>query len=451
MNGRPPLELRFHLGPFPVAIEPIFWLVALLFGLMGKEPTLGSVATWVAIVFVSVLVHELGHALAAQLLGSRAAIRLYSFGGLTLHEGKLTRLGEVAMSLAGPFAGLLLGSAAYAGLVFARSAGEATQQALRTIWFFNFFWALLNLAPVLPLDGGHVLLGVLGPRRRRAALLAGGLAALGIVAGAVLIRETFVSVLFALLAFQNLQAFWQLGRRPAVGAVALSLDEALQHGWDALRRGESAEALSVARQVLEQAPEPEARNRARDLVAWADLAEGNPRDALQQLERTEPPDAARPLTWALVLESLGEKGRAVPHAVRALEVEPSETAAALAVRLLASEARFGEALSIAERFAWPRPAARAAALGEVAFAQGGFPDAARHYAAAFELSGAAGDAYNAACSHARAGARAQACAWLERALGAGLDDPGQLATDPDLASLRGDPEFERLLARPRPS
>jgi tetratricopeptide (TPR) repeat protein len=55
--------------------------------------------------------------------------------------------------------------------------------------------------------------------------------------------------------------------------------------------------------------------------------------------------------------------------------------------------------------------------------------------------------YNAACTAALAGERAEALTWLERAVEAGFYVTQQLKTDEDLASLREDPAFTRLVER----
>lgn len=439
-----PLELRFRLGPIPVSVEPGFWFITALFGITAGFDWRAVI--WVGVVFVSVLVHELGHALAARLLGSGASIRLYSFGGLTYPEKPLSRAGGVAMSLAGPFAGFAIGALVVLISLVHPPASELGKSALRDLIWVNFGWGVFNLLPVLPLDGGHVLLGVLGPKRQRITLLIGGVFGALVALGVGLVPLLWAALLFGLLAFRNFQAWWQLGRAPEPGARTVTADAALQEGWDALRRGDEALAYRVGEMVLNQAPEPDDRNRARDLLAWTALARSEYRDALRQLERSEPPEAARALTWAMVLEALESFDQAVPYALRAVEVEPSDTAASLAARLMACAGQIPGALTLTDRFAWSRPAAKESAFGEIAFAQGGFPDAARRFGAAFELGGAPGDAFNAACSHARAGAREQAFQWIERALKAGFDDLDQLRADPDLASLQGDPELDRLLA-----
>jgi len=58
----------------------------------------------------------------------------------------------------------------------------------------------------------------------------------------------------------------------------------------------------------------------------------------------------------------------------------------------------------------------------------------------------AGVRYNVACIHALEGAREEALAYLAEAVRAGFGNRSWFERDPDLASLRGDPRFEALLA-----
>jgi Tfp pilus assembly protein PilF len=57
--------------------------------------------------------------------------------------------------------------------------------------------------------------------------------------------------------------------------------------------------------------------------------------------------------------------------------------------------------------------------------------------------------YNLACCEARMGRSAEALASLERALDLGFPRPTQIESDPDLASLRGQAAFARLVERAR--
>ncbi len=436
---RRPFEIRFKLGPFPVAVEPTFWLMAAL--LSGLRGSAAAVISWIASVFVSVLIHEAGHALVIHRAGARAAIRLYAFGGVTFPSRALGRWPGLAMALAGPFAGFGLGGLVYLiGQLLPDS--PYALQVIRQLLFINFGWGLLNLVPVMPLDGGHVLLGLLGPQRQRAGLIAGGLFGAGLCALAASHQQLYVAILFALFAFRSLQAGLA---RTVSGEEALTFDQALARGWERLTQGEGSDARQLGTAVLLQSPDPNLRNRARDLLAWCALSHGEHQVARQMLEGTEPPQAARSLTWAMVLESVGEQSAALPHAQRALEEEPSETAASLTLRLLLHQKDLERAELLAHRHAWSKPGAREVALGEVAFARGSYPSAAGLFEAAFQLSGQGADAFRAGRSYARAGDREQAVHWIRRALDAGFEDLDELAQSADLAAARADPEIARRL------
>ena len=56
-------------------------------------------------------------------------------------------------------------------------------------------------------------------------------------------------------------------------------------------------------------------------------------------------------------------------------------------------------------------------------------------------------AYNAACAYALKGDKDKALEWLEKAMGFGFARPEVAEVDSDLASLRGDPRFQALLAK----
>ncbi len=71
--------MRFRLAGFPVEIHPSFFILAVLLGLGAGDVRL--ILLWVAVVFVSILTHELGHAIVGRSYGLQPQIRLYSMGG----------------------------------------------------------------------------------------------------------------------------------------------------------------------------------------------------------------------------------------------------------------------------------------------------------------------------------------------------------------------------------
>ena len=98
-------DLHFSLLNIPVRVHPMFWLMGLILG-SGGSRGLQPVVLWVVAVFVSVLVHEMGHALVIRALGVQPWITLYGMGGLTSHQGGRFRpQTQILVSLAGPAAG----------------------------------------------------------------------------------------------------------------------------------------------------------------------------------------------------------------------------------------------------------------------------------------------------------------------------------------------------------
>src|SRR5262245_19869310 len=143
----------------PVKIDPSFlFICALLAYSRLSQPVF--LVEWLIVIFVSILVHELGHALVVRSFGLSPQIMLYSMGGLTSwrDEKGVSHAKRIAISLAGPFAGfifggmVLLSGIALPGL-FAEGLGEQTYADLL---YVNLGWGIFNLLPILPLDGGNV-------------------------------------------------------------------------------------------------------------------------------------------------------------------------------------------------------------------------------------------------------------------------------------------------------
>jgi len=112
-------DLHFTLFGFPVRVHPLFWLVVIVFGLSSASIT--ALLIWVVVVFISILVHELGHAFAMRMYGLDSRIVLHMAGGLTVPGGwagaALGRGEEIIVSFAGPLAGFLLAGLVMGGVV----------------------------------------------------------------------------------------------------------------------------------------------------------------------------------------------------------------------------------------------------------------------------------------------------------------------------------------------
>lgn len=192
--------IRFPLFGIPVTVRPTFWLVAVVLGLSLREDP-GLLATLVVIVFVSVLVHELGHALTARRFGAEVAITLTTFGGYTewSHRGTMSPGRRALVAAAGSALGIVLGLAVYGALFATRPwGGRGAAVASMVVWV-NIGWGVLNWLPIRPLDGGHLVLALLDLLRvRRADRVASVVflvTGLGAVAAALYFELTFAAVL----------------------------------------------------------------------------------------------------------------------------------------------------------------------------------------------------------------------------------------------------------------
>lgn len=236
-----PYDLHFSLFGFPVRITPWFWLVAVMLG--GGAMTGGSLLIWVLVVLISILVHELGHAFAFQYFGTPSHIVLYHFGGLAIPRafdsvwaarardpreqalisaaGPLTQIASAYfVAAATRFAGfeVPVGGIAGAMMPFRGGSPMPSEAAYFMVMFYitvSVYWALLNLMPIYPLDGGQIARSLFllygGADAVRQSLVLSvctgiGLAVFGFSTGSI-----FLGILFASLAYSSYQMLSQYG------------------------------------------------------------------------------------------------------------------------------------------------------------------------------------------------------------------------------------------------
>ena len=82
-----PYDLNFEIFGFPVRVAPWFWVAALVLSGGGGATPL-SVFAFAAALFISILIHELGHTFAFRYYGQNSHIVLYHFGGLAVPTGR---------------------------------------------------------------------------------------------------------------------------------------------------------------------------------------------------------------------------------------------------------------------------------------------------------------------------------------------------------------------------
>ena len=221
--------LAFPLFGFDVRVHWTF-MILLVFvldsGLSGA-----SIALWLAAAFVSVLIHELGHAFTARRFGGTVqAITLHGMGGMTtwLPPAHMTGVQRFTVSAAGAGVGF-----AIAGLVFLGVAtglfGDLAEVLIPTPWgaflgsadlagaygvFFlgaflwvSVVWGAINWLPIGGLDGSHMLREVLrkvvGPSADVHAAVIGVIFAIAAAVVFVNWGYTFAPIIFLFFALSD--------------------------------------------------------------------------------------------------------------------------------------------------------------------------------------------------------------------------------------------------------
>lgn len=244
-------------GPIPVTILPFFWLLILVIGWLSTGTFQGTLI-WAVAILVSILIHEFGHALTALFFGQKAEIFLEGLGGVTRRDGPpISKWKEFVIVLNGPLAGLSLYVLAVILFPYASLQGAVITEFFQTMIYINLFWTILNLFPVLPLDGGHllrlILEGLFGFKGRKISFLFSTI--FGALCGVafVLIQQFFVGALFMMLAFESFRGWNELkGMAPEDENSHLHL--ILQQTREQIERGELNEAFANVEYVRNQAP-----------------------------------------------------------------------------------------------------------------------------------------------------------------------------------------------------
>jgi membrane-associated protease RseP (regulator of RpoE activity) len=208
------LMIQFSLFNIPIRVEPWFWVLMVFAGggmYADTRQELFRLMLFIVAGFISFLVHELGHALTAKHYGQKREIVLHGMGGLAIYTGgrHLSRSQDFQVILGGPVFELVLGGLAFLAY---RQIPESATDARYFLWvlqYISIIWALVNLLPLYPLDGGLLLDTVLGPSRKRITL------SVSVATGAAICAYCFIVVFqplfgalagyFAYKSFKSLQ------------------------------------------------------------------------------------------------------------------------------------------------------------------------------------------------------------------------------------------------------
>ena len=139
-----------------IAVDPLVVVFAVLYALAG------SLWQW-AVVFASLLMHEVAHAAVAVGFGLAVSeVRITPIGAAVRVDDAigLRAEAEAAVAMAGPMTSLVLAGAGYILLAYGKPDIASTEFFIGA----NIVLALLNLLPAFPLDGGRVARALLVER-----------------------------------------------------------------------------------------------------------------------------------------------------------------------------------------------------------------------------------------------------------------------------------------------
>jgi len=301
------------------------------------------------------LLHELGHAIAARSAGAEASISLDFLAGYTSYRPRpghpLTPAKRAGITAAGPAIQIIVsvGVLVVMGINPVSFDSVTESDAALAIWWAGPVIGVLNLIPVLPLDGGHIVLtglqSIMGERAVRTMVIAslvitggGAIALFGTGRGGFAIFVAFLLI----NQFQLLQA---TSTKPSQRPPATRLAEAESAAWQAgqpgilepgqrlspwyqahraLARGDRAVATAFIVDDLASAHPPRWSSPSILALLPAELPTGNPYSSQ---------------VLADILLALGEPQRAGEHAAKAFAQHRSSP---LATQVARAAAQTGE-------------------------------------------------------------------------------------------------------------
>ncbi len=201
--------LKFNLFGIPVHIDFSYLLLCFIWGTASNDAI--SNTALLLVITIAILGHELGHALVLRHLGIMPRIHLVFWGGETIWTQQVIfhRTWGLLLNAAGIVVNILLAAIAFG---INQSGIQFTNPFLH--FFFTYlFWvnvilAVINLLPILPLDGGkifHTLSGYFLSEKKSVmvtvtvSFIVATIMSLFCFFG----REIFGAVLFGFFAFDN--------------------------------------------------------------------------------------------------------------------------------------------------------------------------------------------------------------------------------------------------------
>lgn len=314
----------------PIRVHTIFWIFAFLIGFLNSDGDITKTFIWVGIIFISVLFHEFGHALTALAFGQRSVIELVALGGVTKRRGgsKLSLWKEFLVVLDGPLFGLLLAFAAYFIL-------QTTDKEAHPLWYYalrvtatvNVFWTILNLLPVQPLDGGHLLRiifeAIFGFRGVKIAFFLSVIFSAGIAILCLIAGEFFIGAFFLLFTFESYR-LWKASLSVTSKDSDMATQLLLKEAEREMRSGNTQAGIEKLREIRNHTEKGLIHQTASQYLAEHLADEGEFQEAyaiLNSLKSKLPPDKLR-LLQQLAYRT-GDMASTILVGAKAYQVNPT--------------------------------------------------------------------------------------------------------------------------------
>ena len=444
-----PGTIGFGLFGFPVRIEWTFWMVTLLMGAMRQPGTL-YVAEWTVVVLVSILIHELGHALCSAWYGMKPEIKLYGMGGLTTFTPPepMPPSKNILIDLGGPIAGFL-----FAGLIVVAALmlpGWRQSEFGKVVFFdllwVNVGWGLLNLLPVWPLDGGQVVWELERMFSRKATGIVTEIVScvvcLALIAVALGTQFRTAVVIILWFGFPNFQALFNRFQQKQEKRLWDQLSEIKGH----IENHQPSQAIAQALTLWEQASSEDLKQQVLWLLIDAHFENKTFDDGWLFVLRYKVLFGPLPDYEGAYLVELKQPERAIRILKPEFEKHPQSWATSYYLLALAQLGQVAEVLDLCQNLTPPQEVIRVLALLQTEmFFQGNYADSIKIGKRALEMGGPGNFAYNIACACSKLGELDLGIEWLVKAIDLGFTSPDSFDADPDIESLRQSPGYERVV------
>jgi tetratricopeptide (TPR) repeat protein len=439
------VELKFTIFGIPVRIH-LYFLIIVVFLSTTRIAHPALILSWTIVVVVSVILHELGHALAARAFGHSPSIELKGIGGATYTQRDDSRLLEsITISLAGPLTGIIIGLSA----LWVESAVSVSSPVFAVIigdivWV-NLYWSLANLAPVLPLDGGNIVLALLNRVFKNKGRMIASIISLGLtvplIVYCLLHNYLFITLLLGFFAVYNLGQF-RYYRSRGVDAHKL---QGLRDGYALLQTKKYDQAVELGNRLLAQTENPRVRADVLNLLGWAYFLKQDFDSALSLYHDYPPGIKQDQRLLAFLYFNTHNFEKACRHFQNIFYAANDRQVAEYYMLSLLECVRLDEAYKAAEYAHMNISTPSLQSLGTLLYKKEQFTRSFHINTLIYSRDRSADAAYNAACALARSGDKNRACSWLKKALKSGFKNTQHLRADPDLEPLHSMPCFEKII------